>query len=181
MNYNTNQLVNEIVTACGGSKQINPGQLYSELSQLSNGEIKKAFATMATMISELSLQNKTAEYKVPKNGEPVDITSMVTISTAHITPEIAFDLMREPKENNLGLSVYPKAGYGWMVYVPEYITENKKEDSSLWLALNYARQQHCDWLCLDSDGPIMDDLPTYDWEGNEEHRYDLDSEEPTLD
>ena len=44
----------------------------------------------------------------------LDIAKILTLSTAHIKPETATMLDNEPNTDDLGLSVYNKAGYGWL-------------------------------------------------------------------
>lgn len=104
----------------------------------------------------------------------IDITKMLTLSTAHITKETADKLNIDckpalPEEYfkhgfcfNLGISVYPKDEYGWFLWVPFSAIE--KLPSDLEQCVRLAHRNGCVWLCLDSDGLIDPSLKTYEWE-----------------
>ncbi len=95
----------------------------------------------------------------------MDISRILTISTEHITEETSKLLAVEPDTNEIGLSVYQKADYGWFIHVPEYVRE--LEDTScpadLYKCMFYAHENGCEWLCLDSDGETVDELKKYEW------------------
>jgi len=94
---------------------------------------------------------------------------IMTLSTAHITPETA-DLL-DSGEKIQGVVTYPKNDYGWFIFVGSFEDyENFDEDEDVYkfpsdlracvkLALGYG----CDWLCLDADGNETDKLPIYQW------------------
>ena len=93
----------------------------------------------------------------------MEISRMLTISTAHITESTAKEL------ENFGppipdwlcwLSVYTKSDYGWWIFVDD---SEPTTPSDLAACLRLARRHNCEWLCLDCDGEIVDELPTYDW------------------
>lgn len=107
----------------------------------------------------------------------LEIDKMLTLSTAHITPhtgglldeylrrrEHEFD--GDIEQNFDGCSVYPKADYGWFIYV-----DDAKDDPAVFDKLpadfaylvDYALSHDCKWLCLDRDGDVVDDLISYDW------------------
>lgn len=50
----------------------------------------------------------------------MNITKMLTISTAHITRETEKKLRVESYSNNMCLSVYDKEGYGYWIYIDPY-------------------------------------------------------------
>lgn len=95
----------------------------------------------------------------------MEITKMLTLSTAHITEDTANKLDRDPNDNNLGLCVYPKSDYGWFIYVNviSYKTSNHGLPEDLYNCLIFAHELGCDILCFDCDGPIEPFLPTYEW------------------
>lgn len=98
------------------------------------------------------------------NKANLEITKMLTISTAHITEETAVMLEREVKYgvDNIPLAIYNKAEFGWIIFVSEYYKDlNMPED--LMSCLDLAKENNCEWLCLDCDGLIVPDLQTYDW------------------
>ena len=95
---------------------------------------------------------------------------MLTLSTAHITPETDTLLEGEAESNsNIHLPVCHKKGeYGYFIYVSPKITPEKDEGykaapEDLLACMKLAYDKHCVWLCLDRDGPIEDVLPTYEW------------------
>lgn len=90
----------------------------------------------------------------------MDITKVLTISTAHITEETDRKLQDNSELNRMDLSVYEKGEYGYWIYVDssrDRIPEDLKK------CLKFAEQNDCQWLCLDCDGEEVPELPTYDW------------------
>ena len=97
----------------------------------------------------------------------MEITKMLTLSTAHITQNTCKRLETDPDDNNLGLSVYKKADYGFFIYLP---AEDEKLPShynslpeDLYMCLFFAHELGCEILCFDCDGPIEPFLQTYEW------------------
>lgn len=92
----------------------------------------------------------------------LDIAKILTLSTAHIKPETATMLDNEPNTDNLNLSVYNKAGYGWFIYV-DYVIDNEFDHlpEDLKACIAFAKEQECEWLCLDVDGEEIEELNTY--------------------
>lgn len=91
----------------------------------------------------------------------LDIAKMLTLSTAHISEDVATALTFEPHTNKMGLSVYSLSEYGWLIYIPDYETNNVPE--CLKKCLEFAKNNGCDWLRLDCDGETVDELETFDW------------------
>lgn len=103
----------------------------------------------------------------------MEITQMLTLSTAHITKETANRLTYEcrpmlPKEYtesmsfNGGLSIFEKDEFGWFIWTGGAYLNKLPEDLAQCIKL--AQSVGCDWLCLDSDGLIEESLKTYEWE-----------------
>lgn len=88
-----------------------------------------------------------------------EISSMITLSTAHITPEIADKLTNQTLEEDI--SYFQKNEYGFFFPV---IDEFTPKDPILQDLFAYAKANNCKWICLDQDDPVMDDLKTYDWD-----------------
>lgn len=101
----------------------------------------------------------------------MDITKMLTISTAHITKETAKFIDNVCKDNNLSnLIVYDETAhyngcteqYGWFIYCNADLSDlNVPKD--LLKVMCFARDNDCDWLCLDRDAEIVDSLDKYEW------------------
>jgi hypothetical protein len=95
----------------------------------------------------------------------LEISKMLTISTAHITPETYDGIVCAYFDGDDEYITYPfylKDGYGWFICTDEnYANESNPE--CIKDCMKFAREHGCDWLCLDSDGPIVDGLPVYEW------------------
>lgn len=82
----------------------------------------------------------------------LEISKVLTASTAHITPMMMAtnpDLVQAQFES------------GWILYVPENIEEDRQDPLRKLLSL--AKEQGCQWILLDCDGPIIDGLETFEW------------------
>lgn len=95
----------------------------------------------------------------------MDITKVLTISTAHITEETDRKLQDESEVNNMCISVYDKAEYGYWIYIDPYdrLMCNENIPADLLNCIELARQNDCRWLCLDCDGEEVSELTTYEW------------------
>lgn len=91
----------------------------------------------------------------------MEITKMLTLSTAHIPESIAKSLETEPETDNFGLSVYPFA-YGFWIFIPDYGLR-ETIPKPLAACLRLAKENGCEWLRLDCDAEPLDELPVYDW------------------
>lgn len=95
----------------------------------------------------------------------MEISKMITISTAHIRKETADDLGSTMNTRYVGwmqwFSYYDKADYGW--FIPTDYVEFEMLPKDLADCIRFALRHGCDWLCLDCDGEIVDSLPTYEW------------------
>ena len=94
----------------------------------------------------------------------MEISKMLTISTAHITEETANKLDREINENIIGLCVYEKTDFGWFIHVPDDLEEVVESLRDLCECLLLAKDLGCEWLCLDCDGEVLSYLDTYEWQ-----------------
>ena len=96
----------------------------------------------------------------------MEISKMLTISTAHIHPYHVSFLDDEVRYGKTSLIVYEKSEYGWFVYTGEIMFEEWRQSeipSSIKDCMMFARNNGCQWLCLDRDGGIVDALPEYEW------------------
>lgn len=96
----------------------------------------------------------------------MDITHVLTISTAHITRQTA-DLLVDADSDVWAwpccVSVYDKAEYGWWIFAAGANVRAKTMPKDLVDCIRLATRHNCDWLCLDCDGEIVPELPQYDW------------------
>lgn len=94
-----------------------------------------------------------------------EISKIMTISTANVSPETR-EMLDEIVKNYADgrdpepdLLVIAKLGYGWFVFADIEPPEHTPED--LAMCMNAARQDGCEWLCLDRDGEVLEGLPAY--------------------
>ena len=89
--------------------------------------------------------------------------SMIEISTAHVSQSTAELLDNAGESDELfPLVVYNKAGYGWMIMVDERESYSGLPED-LARVIKYAQVNLIDWIMMDSDASVLEDLPTYDW------------------
>lgn len=88
----------------------------------------------------------------------LDIASLMTISTAHISEQTA--LMLEFAPQKCDMPVYAMERYGWLIFV---CSQDETPYDDLNEVAKFAEQHHCEWVRLDPDGDIVDGLPVYDW------------------
>lgn len=92
----------------------------------------------------------------------LQIEQILTLSTAHIKESTAKKLDIEPDNDNLCLSVYKKANFGYYII----ITDNIEYDllpEELANLIRFTKDHNCNILCLDCDAKIVPYLPTYNW------------------
>ncbi|MCM3716287.1 hypothetical protein M3202_19775 [Alkalihalobacillus oceani] len=89
----------------------------------------------------------------------MEISKMLTLSTIHLSLESL-------KLLNLGetdMISYEKEGYGWFIYLGDEYFHNIIEElpQDIKRLAEVARENDCLWICLDGDGPVMDNLDVY--------------------
>jgi hypothetical protein len=92
----------------------------------------------------------------------LEIEKVLTISTAHLSPETAKVLT---EENSFGWIVFPKGDIGWFIYTAKQIDVLDPPDTptDLLQCVLLARANDCAWLCLDRDAGRVMGAPTYEW------------------
>lgn len=86
--------------------------------------------------------------------------TIATMSSAHLTDE-TFNSMNTSRPTFIwGLGIYPFE-YGWFFYIgdDEFYSDEMPKD--LAVLIKRARKENADWLLLDQDVPIEDDIPVY--------------------
>lgn len=83
---------------------------------------------------------------------PFEIHRTIMLSTAHLAP-----IELEQLEDHASMS----SDDGWLLYTGRDI--NEKAAPSLTAAVALARRERCVFIRFDSDGPLVDELPAYDW------------------
>jgi hypothetical protein len=89
-----------------------------------------------------------------------EIDKVLVASTAHITKECSEFLSKGIVGN-----IVIDWDYGWFIWVD---TEDMYSDAmiafpALINLMETATAKGCSWLRLDCDGPIYENLPTYEW------------------
>ena len=93
----------------------------------------------------------------------MDISRCLMISTYHITQETDEKLSKESDSNEMQISVYKKANFGYFIYVPQNLPleDNRTIPDDLWECMLLAYENNCEWLCLHCDGEEVEGLPVY--------------------
>lgn len=99
-----------------------------------------------------------------------EINKMLTIGTAHISEETA---KRLNNNDIVGLAVYLKDVYGWIIYDTIETEDEEGVPEDLMRLLWYMRSLDCAVLCLDGDGPEIPFLPKYEWINEDEDVWKL--------
>ena len=91
-----------------------------------------------------------------------EINTEIVFSTTHITEE------ESKRLTQASCTLVNDVTYGWRIYVSEEVFEGKTPYNLAHLpnvsALGkIAHAQGCKWLVLDCDGPVMDNLPKFEW------------------
>lgn len=92
-------------------------------------------------------------------------TAMVLSLSDYTTPELEAALERNGETNEIGTTVY---NYGFGYIIPcfdseEELNNHKKQIApEIYAILQYARKHSCDMVCLDEEGPVMEDFPPID-------------------
>ena len=115
-----------------------------------------------TPASEIAMaQAVLAKHGAPANKLPFAVSKMLSLSTAHLEKATADALTNG---FSFGQTVYDKDVYGWWIALPDLSDPPEEVESpSLRAVLERAKLLGCEWLMLDSDAEILDDLPSYDW------------------
>lgn len=99
-----------------------------------------------------------------------EIDQMLTISSVHVSQSTR-ELLDEVVDDTCCVPmppVYEKSGYGWFVVCnPDYDNESLRvtlEDypADLAAAMRLAKEHGCIWLCIDCDGPEVDELEKFE-------------------
>jgi len=98
----------------------------------------------------------------------LEIMQVLVASTGHVTEAEAqlFDRCDDTGEDLPGNMSSPmRWQYGWMFYIGERGDSVITEGLSPGLAAVFelAWKEKIEWVRFDSDGPVLDNIPTYDW------------------
>lgn len=99
----------------------------------------------------------------------LEISKMLTISTAHVTKDTFEALLLDGIRNEIMLPVYAKItpdneqNFGLFIYVEPTCVEQGQIPEDLMQLIKLAQENDCSILCLDGDGPEVEGYQTYDW------------------
>lgn len=86
------------------------------------------------------------------------------VSTAHITEADAKELQEAVSNaSHSTLIVYELAENGWLVYAGPMSQFDENLSTEFRQLLGAVKDQGCTFLRLDRDGPVLDNLPKFDW------------------
>lgn len=93
----------------------------------------------------------------------MEISRMLTLSTAHITEETVMGLEEAVNntDSDIDLCVYQKEEYGFFIHISDDWQEGHKIPSDLRDCIELADNHNCKWLCLDRDGEVTEKLHVY--------------------
>jgi hypothetical protein len=62
-------------------------------------------------------------------------------------------------------SCFEKGDYGWFMHVCDDVGITEAHDVPLEIrsAIHVAKREGCQWIMWDCDGPLVAELPEYDW------------------
>lgn len=107
-----------------------------------------------------SLVEEILKDQIKKCDKETD--TMLTLSTAHVTPQTAEWLDNEESVAEGGIHCYPKDEYGWFLNINSAVyLRSLPED--LVNVINYAKSHGYSFVCLDRDADECSDLETYEW------------------
>lgn len=94
-----------------------------------------------------------------------DISNLAVVSTAHLSEATRSPLESSSSSPNpwlikLDIPVYGKSGYGEYGWIIQVNSDARlpKLPKDLAECLNFAVKHGYDWLCFDSEGPVIEDL-----------------------
>lgn len=98
----------------------------------------------------------------------MEITNMLTISTAHIaesTANFLEELVNNKHSDRFDVPMVMQHTYGFIIWVGQDDITPKEYGISedLRACMQLAYNNACHWLNLDSDAEIVPDLETFDW------------------
>lgn len=105
----------------------------------------------------------------------MSVEKMLCLSTGHITQEQSEQLAehvalrienQKPGDWTDGFIVYPHADYGWLIPIGGIdrvdLVQGEIPDNILAI-YDQAVAEGCDWILIDQDAELYDDLPHFDW------------------
>ena len=92
----------------------------------------------------------------------LSIYKYLDLSKAHITPETDEFLRKEAHKDFAEVIVYEKE-YGYFVCVPPDGFDCYNIPDDLRNCIEFAKENDCNWIIIDRDAEIIDELKTYEW------------------
>lgn len=99
----------------------------------------------------------------------LDIIKTLTISMYHITRKTYEALLNDGARNKIMLPVYVKGmpndskGCGLYIYIERFALRGGNIPEDLMFYIDLAVANDCGILCLDIDGPELEDYKIYEW------------------
>ena len=105
-------------------------------------------------------------FKLERNGNRnrTGITCMLTLSTAHLSPETRALMSDARFVERADVSIYGKnmfgQEFGWFVYTDTQEPEGNLP-GDLEVCIKYALARNCGLICFDRDAELVGELPAY--------------------
>jgi len=90
----------------------------------------------------------------------LEISKMLTCSTAHLSLDTAHALNEQQEE---GLPISYNFDYGWLVWAVSRESDSfdPERHPELTALLDFALFYDCEWVKIDRDGLVIEELPTF--------------------
>lgn len=98
--------------------------------------------------------------KAKGNDEGLEISHILAMSTAHISPETA----RLMDMDAIHAGFYSADESGYLILTVGWENYSDVMPGDLKACVKFAAGHDCDWLCLDGDAETVEGLPVYEWE-----------------
>lgn len=99
----------------------------------------------------------------------LEIAKVLTISTAHITSDDGRRLNESPDVDDVPHVLYTTEHFHMVWTLKSEVRHDAQEDGKPPLSPHFqalvklAQDNDCEWLKLDTDGPVVDGLPSFRW------------------
>lgn len=127
--------------------------------------VSKKMVTEDSVAREVRNVMRTTGFDLVATAKaPADeIHKMITLSPAHVSRETAAKIEARWRNEKLPV-IYDKETSGWFFATNGHDQNDEVGyPDDLRAILTYARARGCTWIMLDTDGPVVAGLPTWEW------------------
>lgn len=96
------------------------------------------------------------------------VRQFLDLSTSHLPFRVLIgdEYGPSPLKSLDGVVAYSHDEFGWLVWVPDdpdEVNEDHDIPAELLAVQKHARSLNCDYVLFDRDGPVDQELPTWNW------------------